>query len=350
MAKIIAVTGISGSGSRKFCERYMGEPRFGEKKLFHTERMLKEHLQKALRRDVAQENLLNLHEDILTTAKYHLMDNLQKNIEEISDKIERIIIDTHAVFFWDKVYREGFDLGLSKIPVDMFVTIIDKPSSIRYRQLQTIQGKMQKHDLENLLLWQQIEAMQTEKMARYLRKPHYIFSNKQSPESVESLLDNRLLIYASFPMTDADEETTKRIVSFKHELRNLRKEIYGANELEIPLIDPAEIDIETGDGLSESEKEAIGQHTIYRDLKWDVGKATHTIAYYPNAETDLSAGVTHECIEAKQTGKYAYLITPRVKKSPFLEFSALEQFGDKEEFLAFFKDKIVEDLRTYKRK
>jgi len=350
MTKIIAVTGISGSGSKKFCDKYLAEPRFGEKKLFHTERMLKDHLQRALRRNVAQENLLNLHEDILMLAKYHLMDNLHKEVEGIYNKVDRIIIDTHALFFWDKVYRDGFDLALSKIPIDMFVTIIDKPSSIKDRQMQTIQGKMQSHNLENLLSWQQSEVRETDKMAQHLKKPHYIFSNKQNPESVESLFDNRLLIYASFPMTDADDETTKKINEFKYELRNLRKKLYGENELEIPLIDPAEIDIETGDGISDSEKEAIGQHTIYRDLKWDVGKATHTIAYYPNAETDLSAGVTHECIEAKQTGKHVYLITPRVKKSPFLEFSALEQFEDKERFLQFFTEKIVEDLKTYKRK
>jgi len=349
-AKIVMVTGISGSGSKEFCRSYYEEPRFGAKWLINTGGKMREYLEKVLGRAVPQENLLNLHEDTLAGARYETFKEVSDWIKNAPSDVSRVILDSHAVFLWDKVYRDAFDLRLLKeIPVDMFVTIIDKPSSIRARQLQTAQGRMQKHKLDDILSWQQNEVRDTAKMAQLLEVPHYIFSSRQKPENIESLFENEMLIYASFPMTDASAETTAQINQFKSDLRNLRKKIDGPDALEIPLIDPADIDIETGEGLAREETEAIAQHTIYRDLKWDVGKAKVTIAYYPNPETDLSAGVTHECIEAKQTGKDVYLITPRVKMSPFLEFSALQQFATKEDFMAFYEKKIVEDLARFSR-
>ncbi|MEI6731217.1 MAG: AAA family ATPase [archaeon] len=347
--KVILVSGISGSGSREFCRRYDSHRIESGVKVHNTGMMMRERAGTRLDRYIPRENFPNLHSDTLSLLEYGVFDEIRRNLPQDKQSYGRIIIDTHAMLLWNQVYRNSLkDKHLEGINPDIFINIIDKPSAVRNRQLETEQGRSQKHDLRDILLWMQQEVIATQRIAENYKSPHYIFSNKQNPESVESLLMNRFLIYSSFPMTDADAETTMKIVEFKKNLRNLGRDVLGLG-LETPVIDPADIDIESDVGLSPEEKDAIKWHTIHRDLKYDVGKATHVIAYYPNARTDLSMGVGHECIEGINTGKHVYLITPRVNRSPFLEKNAKIYFPTAEEFLAFFRTKFKEDWENLKR-
>jgi len=227
----------------------------------------------------------------------------------------------------------------------MFITIMSKPSAIKENQLKTAQGRSQNHDLRDLLLWQNIEVNVTKGWAAKYKKPMYIFSNKQNPEIIDSLLENSFLIYSSFPMTDAEGEETQKIIRFKERLKNLRKEIDG---LETPVIDPADIDVETGEELSERERQTIGDQTIHRDLNWDIWESTHIVAYYPNEEVDLSKGVSDECTRGMDTGKFVFVICPRARQSPFMNI-AHKVFKDEEEFFIFFKEHMKRALEHFKR-
>ena len=146
-------------------------------------------------------------------------------------------------------------------------------------------------------------------------------------------------------MTDAEGEETRKINNFKQRLRDLRKEIDG---VETPVIDPADIDVETGEELSERERQTIGDQTIHRDLNWDIWESTHVVAYYPNEEVDLSKGVSDECTRAMDTGKFVFVICPRARQSPFMNI-AHKVFKDEEEFFIFFKEHMKTALEHFKR-
>jgi adenylate kinase len=347
-AKVIVVTGISGSGSKEFCKRYAQRP---NSYVYNTGGMMENFALEALRREIPRANFLNLHPDSLSLLEFGVYRKIANDLKSgVKDRYDRIIIDAHAMFKWNSTYRESLkEYMLEDINPNLFITIIDKPSSVKERQLQTEQGRAQNHDLAQLLEWMQHEAIASERMARLSDVSHCVFSSKQNPESVESLLGNKFLIYSSFPMTNASPEATAKIVEFKATLREMGKRL-GLSNFETPVIDPADIDIETGAGLENKERDAIGRYTILRDLEWDVGRATHIIAYYPDAETDLSAGVTHECVRALETGKNVYLITPREKISPFLESSAIKKFKTRAAFLEFFDVKFKEDWANLARK
>jgi adenylate kinase len=342
-AKIIIVTGISGSGSRQFCLKYHNDKKV---KRYHTGDMIYESAQRNFKTPIPRENFLDLHPNILASARDRAFEGLIGNLEKEANNYDTIFIDTHAKFFWDHVYQNAYEWKhLNKIPADMFVTIIDKPSSIKEKQLKTYTGRTQNHDLRDLLLWQNNEVDVTEGWASNYEKPMYVFSSKQNPLIIDSLLDNHFLIYSSFPMTDAGGEANRKIINFKDRLRNLRKEIDG---YETPMIDPADIDIETGNELSEKEREAINRQTVHRDLNWDVGQSTHVVAYYPDDKVNLSKGVSDECTRARETGKFVYVICPRKNLSPFMDI-ADRVFREEEEFFEFFRPKMEEDLKTFKR-
>ena len=346
--KIITVTGIAGSGSKEFCSRYKSAS--DKRKVYSTTDMiynLSQPFSQAEGPLIPKENLLNIHPSTLVSLSGQAFAKIRDNLQEPNDKDDRFLIDTHAQFFWNHVYHQtNASHYLREIPVDMFLTIIDKPSSIQERQRQTAHGKMQNHDLRDLILWQNVEVNTTREWASVFGKPMYVFSRRQNPAVIESLLDNSFLIYSSFPMTDASPEATAKINNFKKRLRNLRKKIDG---IETPVIDPADIDVETGEHLSKKIKSAIDYQTIHRDLEWDIRQATHVVAYYPDEEVNLSKGVSDECTKAMQTGKYVYVICPRKRLSPFMDI-AHKVFRDEEKFFKFFKPQMEESLDYFKRR
>jgi len=344
VAKIIVVTGIPGSGSKAFCMGYSGG---GKKvKVYRTGDMILEMAQAYSGPGIPKENLLNLQPDMLANLRDKAFEKLTDEINHEKNNYDLIFIDTHAQFFWNNVYQNAYDWKhLNNINADMFITIIDKPSSIRERQLESPTGRSQDHDLRDLLLWQNIEANVTQGWASKFEKPFYVFSSKQNPGDIDALLENSFMIYSSFPMTDADPVATAKINNFKQKLREIRKSIDGH---EIPLLDPADIDIETGDEWTEAEKQAVNDQTVHRDLNWDVNQATHVVAYYPDDKVDLSKGVSDECTRANETGKYVFVICPRARLSPFMDI-AHKVFREEDEFFVFFREHLKKVLGNFRR-
>jgi len=344
-AKIIIVTGISGSGSNDFCARYPTDKK--KVKIYRTGDMLYEFAQEYSSIPVPKENLLNLRPDMLANLRDRVFKTIIDNLERDRKEYDIIFIDAHAQFFWNNVFENACDWNhLNKIPMDMFITIINKPSVIKENQLKRAMGRAQKHDLRDLLLWQNVEVNVVKGWAANYQKPMYVFSAKQNPIIIDALLENLFLVYSSFPMTEASGEAVQKINNFKERLRNLRKEIDGH---ETPVIDPADIDVELEEGISKAEKEAIDEQTVHRDLNWDIGQSTHVVAYYPASEVNLSKGVSDECTRARETGKYVFVIIPRAHLSPFMDI-AHKVFRDEEEFFSFFKEHMRQLLDSFKRK
>jgi len=339
VGEVITVTGISGSGSRTFCQRYTSE----KIKIYHTSDMTSILAQDSQIPPIPKCNLHNLHPSILADRVSYAYNLIKDDLPNAKSSNNKVFIDTHAQFFWNQAWTNtGYPLNL---PVDMFVTIIDKPSSIKDRQMQNEYGKTQTHDYRDLLFWQNLEVNITALWAKYTNKPHYVFSSKQNPDTIDSLLENYFLVYSSFPMTDSESDNNKKIVNFKTRLRSLRREIDGK---ETPILDPADVDIETDPALADVVRETISRQTVLRDLEWDIKKSTHVVAYYPDEKISLSKGVSDECTYAMQQAKFVYVICPRKKISPFMEI-AHKVFQDEEQFFSFFKKHMQDSLENYKR-
>jgi adenylate kinase len=215
----IIVTGISGSGSRDFCKKYQRDGR--KVRVYHVGDMTAMLAQDSQMPPIPKQNLHNIHLTILNDKIREAYKSIQSQTESNQKGYDKILVDTHAQFFWNQVF---FNAGNPlRIPADLFITIIDKPSSIKERQLRNEYGRTQQHDLRDLLLWQNIEVNMTDQWARATKKPHYILSSKQNPDIIDSLLENYFLIYSSFPMTDAESKANSKIVAFKNRLRELRK-------------------------------------------------------------------------------------------------------------------------------
>ena len=152
--KVIVVTGISGSGSRDFCRRY-AENR--EKvKIYHTGDMIYQlSLKCSEEPPIPIENFLNKRPSDLDKLREVVFEHIFRNLDEDRKKYDRIMIDTHGQFFWNDAFHNAYNWKhLGNLDTDLFISMIEKPSTIRLNQMRTEHGKSQGHDLRDLLLWQ----------------------------------------------------------------------------------------------------------------------------------------------------------------------------------------------------
>ena len=229
-----------------------------------------------------------------------------------------MLIDLHCQFFWNDVFTNAYDWHhLQQLAADLFVTLVEKPSTVRERQLATPQGRRQNHNLRDLLLWSNVEVNTAQGFASNFGVPHYVLPGKQDPLTIESLLRSAFLVYFQMPMTDASSEADAMITEFKQELLDIGRRLTG---LPTPLIDPRTIDIESGTGLSPEEERAIRLQTVHRDLNWYIAEASDQVAFYPPG-TMLSKGVSDESTRGFETGKNVFVIYPNQHFSPFMDIA-----------------------------
>lgn len=346
--KVIVVTGIPGSGSTDFCSRYIAaaRPLNLRVKTYNMGDMLLRMAQKTPQKPpVPAENLLNLHPEYLGALRDRVFDAILDEVEIDRDRYDRLIIDMHCQFFWNDIFTNAYDWSyLKHLDADMFVTLIEKPSTIKARQMATPQGLCQNHSLRDLLLWQNVEVNVAEGFATNLGIPHYVLPGRQDPLTVESLLFNAFLIYFQMPMTDASSEADAMISAFKEKLLDIGRKLTG---LPTPLIDPRTIDIESGEGLSVQEEWAIRVHTVHRDLNLYIPKSSDQVAYYPPG-TMLSKGVSDESTRGHETGNFAFVVYPSKHTSPFMDI-ATKVFVSEEDFLEFYPAYMKHRLEALRR-
>jgi len=342
--KVIVVTGISGSGSREFCKRYVENRE--KVKLYHTGDMIYQlSLKCSEEPSIPIENFLNKRPSDLDKLRDMAFNQICRNLNEDRKNYDRIMIDTHGQFFWNDVFHNAYNWKhLGSLDADIFISMIDKPSVIRSNQMKTEQGKSQDHDLRDILLWQNIEVNVTSGWASNYRKPMYVLSGKQDPGIIDSLLFNNFLVYFQMPMTDANAEQDGKISSFKEKLINVGK---GINHLPTPLIDPRDIDIETGADLSDMTKMIIRRQTVHRDLNWYIPQATDLVAFYPEG-TSVSKGVSDESTRGFETGKSAFVVFPKKTTSPFMDISS-RVFHSEDEFFEFFPPYMKRRIEQFRR-
>lgn len=343
--KKVVITGIPGSGSTDFCIRYCALDGI-KVKSYNMGDMLLEIAQESPQKTfITAETLLNLHPEFLCALRDRAFDKTIAMMRADRRSCNRLLIDMHCQFFWNDVLTNAYDWRyLTQIGADMFVTIIDKPSTIKDRQMSTNQGRSQDHDLRDLSLWQNAEVNIASGWAANFNRPAYVLPSRQDPATIESLLQNAFLIYFQMPMTDASSEANDMITVFKEKLLAIGQELTG---LPTPLIDPRTIDIETGEGLSKREERVIRIQTVHRDLNWYIAQASDLVAYYPPG-TMLSKGVSDESTRGFETGKNAFVVYPSGHTSPFMDIST-QVFTSEEEFFDFFPEYMKHRLETLSR-
>ena len=346
-SKKIVVTGIPGSGSTEFCQKYMqADPDRLRVQNYHLGDMLLGMAQETPQKpSVPAENLLNLQPELLASLGDRVFDATLASLAEKKNFFDRSTIDMHAQFFWNDVFFNAYDWRhLARLKADLFLTLIEKPSTVRERQTATIQGLFQCHDLRDLLLWQNSEVNITQGWASSFSQPHYVLPGRQDPLIIESLLHSAFLIYFQMPMTEASSEADDLITAFKKKLLDVGRRLTG---LPTPLIDPRTIDIESGAGVSPREERAIRLQTIHRDLNWYIAEASDQVAYYPPG-TALSKGVSDETTRGFETGKNVFVIYPSNRTSPFMDI-ATRVFSSEEEFFDFFPFYMERRIKTLNR-
>jgi adenylate kinase len=343
--KVIVVTGISGSGSKDFCRNYARERE--KVKVYHTGDMIYEIAKNDSNEPpFPRENLLNLHPRVLGSVRDSAFERILDSLERDRRDNDRVVIDTHAQFFWNKVFENAYNWKyLNQLNTDMFVSIIDKTTSIQKAQMKQQEGRDQSHDITSLLTWQNTEVNVTSGWASNYQKPFYVLPRMQEPLIIDNLLKNKFSIYFQMPMTEASSEQDQRITQFRDKLLNVGKKING---LPTPLIDPRHIDMETGESLSEQTKEYIRRHTVHRDLRWYIPQVTDLVAFYPEG-TNISKGVSDETTRGFETGKNAFVIFPKKTTSPFMDI-AKRVFHSEEEFFKFFPSYMESRMKQLERK
>jgi hypothetical protein len=237
---------------------------------------------------------------------------------------------------------------LSNIDSDMYISIIDKPSSIKLAQKKTGMAKYQNHDLYDLLIWQAHEMMQTKYLAG--DKPMYVFSNKQHPSIIDAMIYSNFLIYFQMAITDANKKEREEISNIKDQMDQVAQKNYGWHT---PIIDPRDIDIDSGKGITKKEEQAFRMHTVYRDEKIFIAQATGLVAYHTKPKNPKkmlwSVGVSDESKEGSESGKDVFNVMPgRDFYSPFLD-RATENFSSLKDFFKFFPDYVRERTEALKR-
>jgi hypothetical protein len=149
------------------------------------------------------------------------------------------------------------------------------------------------------------------------------------------------------PMTGITPEQNQRIEDFKNRLMDLGKKIV---KMDIPIIDPRNIDMETGADLSYKVERAIRRHTNHKDLNWYIGRdASDLVAIYPEG-TAISKGVSDETIRGLESGKNTFVIYPKPHSntSPFMD-RAKKVFENETEFFEYYEKYLPQRLKELER-
>jgi len=263
----------------------------------------------------------------------------QEKKNAMGEKIECLIISTHACFRWKKHLMPAFDVHyLGSLQPDLYVTIVEDVARIKARQELTNQWKGRLTLKENLI-WRDEEVFLTKILADYQTKKHYIISRRQDPGVLYDLIfkaEQMKKAYLSYPMTSV--KRNRKLYAEKNELRSmLRKDlvVFDPDEFEdtdllLYAQDGSDVIDAPIDGMKCSflKRDAeeclpiIKDLTVSRDFRL-IEQADLVIVYWPEVEKRLPAttGVVVEAYYGYTNNKYVYAYYPS-EESPFLLYFA----------------------------
>jgi adenylate kinase len=288
-----------------------------------------------------------------------------KEILNIAEQHEHVLINSHATFRWRHGLFAAFDIDqLKAFDADFYVTLLDNAESVHQRLLRDHELD---HSLKDIMVWREEELLATEIIANITRGYGHFFMvgrGRRQPNvaTLFSLLfePNKKRVYLSFPMSHVMDmpKILSEIAAFQNEMgkhficfnpadvdefvlhtKALKALEEGRNTIEADAAG-GPISLKTADVVQISG-DILGQ--IYaRDFKMidQSDLIVSLVPEMPDGKPALSSGVERELHHAYEGGKEVYVIwTGKSMPSPFVTKTAARVFGSTAEALGFFREK-----------
>jgi adenylate kinase len=317
--------------------------------------------------DIAPGRILDIPRQRLESLRRSVF----KDILARADKVDNLIVNTHAAFRWKHGLFPAFDHDqMLQLDADLYITLVDNVDAVHERLTHEHEIR---HSLKDILVWREEELLATEVLANILRGHgcFYVVSRSAERDTAESIYrlmfePYRRKVYPSFPMThvmdmpevlaeinwfrdtlaehfitfDPGDVDEKRLLSEAADARRRRE-----NTIQVQANNRAmRFDV---DEINRIAGDIDGQ--IYaRDFKL-IEQSDMICSYIPempNGKPGLSSGVERELQHAFESTKEVYVVwRASAEPSPFVSETATRIFASINEALAYFRSRG--DIREY---
>ena len=311
--------------------------------------------------DVVKGRILDLPRTRLNTLRRAVF----KDILNTADRVDNLIVNTHATFRWKHGLFEAFDFDHMKaLDADLYVTLVDNVDAIHQRLLRDHDLN---HSLKDIMVWREEEMLATEILAHALggHGRNYVLARGQDLATAESLVrlmfePTKKRIYPSFPMSHVMDmpDVLAEIDGFRAALAehficfdpgdlDEKRLLFEAGEATKQGADTITLDVNGApltfkvNDVTSVARDIDGQ--IYaRDFKL-IDQSDMIVSYIPELPggiPGLSSGVERELQHAFEGTKEVYVIwRPRKEPSPFITETATRVFTNIEELFKYFQQK-----------
>ncbi|MCH7812479.1 MAG: hypothetical protein IID40_00530 [Planctomycetes bacterium] len=311
--------------------------------------------------DVVQGRILDLPRQRLDSLRRGVF----KDILSTADRVDNLIVNTHATFRWRHGLFLAYDYDhMVKLNADLYITLVDNVDAVH-------EVLKREHDLDHtlkdILVWREEEIVVTESMATAIRGygHAYVLARGVEGETAESLYrlmfeSHRRKVYPSFPMTHVMDmpEVLAEIDAFRQALQD-----------HFICFDPGDLDekrlLFEADEATKQGRSEITVQVHGRDLSIPVTEVTQVagdidgqiyardfklidqsdmivsyIPEMPGGKPGLSSGVERELQHAFECTKEVYIVwKPSCEPSPFITETATRVFSSVAQTLEFFQSK-----------
>lgn len=345
-ARIIIVTGISGSGRKEHLNRFEKySASLGKKvKVYHVGQMT---LERAKRDglNITSKNILNTNKHTMQALRSGVYESILRSIKDDRRNYDAIVISIHGFFYWKKTFHHSFDHHfIARFKPDLFVTIMRDPVDVHHTLAQREQWKRERLTVTEIALWQNVETEVLATWAELSKCPYYAFYDVQRMCTLYKLvfIPEMESTYISMPMTHMmDDVNRKKIERF---IKKLEEHFV----VFIPMITKGKIPALDAVLSKKTHGEYLTSYqTVKIDLEILLRQSNRIIVFFPKPVA--SPGVINELREAHETNKEAWIIYPTKLVSPFLIYYYDRAFLNEKQFFAFLDTEKKHTPRfTYK--
>lgn len=344
---IAVATGISGSGRRYYAKRFVafGESGGKKAKVFNAGRMLIDHAHDLGIR-ITEDFILNSHHDTILALRSAICEKILAEIPSLQKNGYAILINLHAVFYWEYQYLPSVDYHYWKaFNPDFFVNFINNSDIIAVNLKKRTQwewlfdkGFPQDFAIERIMDWQNNEYIDTLIASQFLGKKLYLVPTGGNESILFRLFFEpwRRFWYLGMPLTFLHGEENKKE---RERIDDFAKWL----EKYVILIDPRYVEpLSISQLTSSSKNRAVHNNVVGRDLNLLIPECEGMIGFYPKEVA--SYGENCERAEVFRTNGKTFLIYPSEEfLSPFFTKWTREIFKNEEEFKPRFLEYLGKD-------
>ncbi len=288
-----------------------------------------------------------------------------KDVLATAERVDNLIVNTHATFRWKHGLFEAFDFDqMTDLNADLYITLVDNVDAVHER---LIREHDIAHTLKDIMVWREEEILATEILAHAIggHGRFYVLARGHEGETAESLVrlmfdGGRKKVYPSFPMSHVMDmpEVLAEIDTFRSALAE-----------HFICFDPGDLDekrllFEAGEATKSGENtitlEVNGRDVVFnvpdvtavaadidgqiyaRDFKL-IDQSDMIVSYVPELPggiPGLSSGVERELQHAFEGTKEVYVIwRPKKEPSPFITETATKVFPKVDDLFEHFQTK-----------